>query len=251
MLWGFVWFRMGVNSAGVQNRIGAIFFISVNQVFGTMMPVVVLFPSQRPIVKRERAAGSYSASAAYISRLLSSIPLLYISLILLCVPGYWMIGFQANANNFFIYLLTVAVLTFTSLCLGACIGSAAPNFRMAALIVPLLTVLFVLFCGQMVNLDTVTPALRWIQYVSPIAWTQKALSQNEFSGLVFDCSVDDIGCIPTGETALAVYKLDGIGLWTCIGINFAMGVGLLLLGYYMYKRTTRPAIRLEAIRKHN
>lgn len=95
------------------------------------------------------------------------------------------------------------------------------------------------------SLDSLPVVLRWIQYISPIAYSNKALSQNEFNGLNFSvCSTR--GCIKqTGAEILSQYGLDNISLWTSVGINVAIMIGLTLLGYAFFQRTSRPSEMLQ------
>jgi energy-coupling factor transporter ATP-binding protein EcfA2 len=58
---GFIFFRLGNSTAGIQSKIGFLFFITINQTFGVISPFVNKFVPQRPLVKRERAAGTYRA----------------------------------------------------------------------------------------------------------------------------------------------------------------------------------------------
>ena len=79
---------------GNQNRLGAFFFICINQTFVNVLPTILVFPEQRQIMKRERAAGTYRASSAYLAKVLSTLPVTYIGALILALPVYWMIGLQ-------------------------------------------------------------------------------------------------------------------------------------------------------------
>ena len=57
----------------------------------------------------------------------------------------------------------------------------APNPQIGQLMVPMIVVIFMLFSGLLINIDSITIALRWIQWISPITYTYKALNQNEFT----------------------------------------------------------------------
>ena len=102
---GFVFFRVTLDSAGVQNRIGVLFFICVNQTFGIVMPALSVFPLQRLIIKRERASGSYRSSSAFMAKIISTVPLTIAGALLLVLPVYWMIGLQPFASKYLLFIL--------------------------------------------------------------------------------------------------------------------------------------------------
>jgi ABC-type multidrug transport system permease subunit len=80
----------------VQSRIGILFFMVINQSFGVVMPQINVFPAEREIMKRERAAGSYRASSAFLAKFLSSRPLSLLGSVVLSAPIYWMVGLQVS-----------------------------------------------------------------------------------------------------------------------------------------------------------
>jgi ABC-type multidrug transport system permease subunit len=93
---GFLFFNLSNDQSGIQNRLGVLFFVAVNQTFGVIMPTIAVIPLQRNIIKRERSAGTYRASSAYLAKLLSSLPLTYVAALIVTVPLYWMVGFQVR-----------------------------------------------------------------------------------------------------------------------------------------------------------
>lgn len=87
------------------------------------MPIIGVFPFQRQIIKRERAAGTYRASSAYLAKAASTVPLLIIGSLILTIPVYWMVGLQAVASKYLIFIFLVTLHALTANALGLCIGS--------------------------------------------------------------------------------------------------------------------------------
>lgn len=111
---GFIFFRMPLDYAGAMDRFGLFFFICVNQTFGVVMPTLAIFPEQRRIIKRERSAGSYRSSSAYIAKAISTIPLTLAGALLLAVPIYWMAGLQADVGKYFTFIAIVVVQSLSA-----------------------------------------------------------------------------------------------------------------------------------------
>ncbi len=73
-------------------RNGVIFFVTMNQIFGTMS-TLELFIRERKIFIHENSNGFYRVSVYFISKLLCDvIPMRLVPLIGFCVISYFMIG---------------------------------------------------------------------------------------------------------------------------------------------------------------
>jgi hypothetical protein len=111
---GFIFFRMPLTYAGSMDRLGLFFFICVNQTFGVVMPTLSVFPDQRRIIKRERSAGSYRSTSAYIAKAISTLPLTLAGALLLAVPIYWMAGLQADVGRYFTFIVIIVIHSLTA-----------------------------------------------------------------------------------------------------------------------------------------
>lgn len=158
---GFLFFQVGMTPAGIQDRLGVLFFICVNQTFGVVMPTINLFPAQKLIIKRERAAGTYRASSAFLAKFVSSLPLTYAGALILAIPVYWMIGLQKVASKYLTFICIVLVHSHTANALGLMIGAAVPSAQVGQILGPLIIVVMLLFGGQLLNLDSVPVLFRW------------------------------------------------------------------------------------------
>jgi ATP-binding cassette subfamily G (WHITE) protein 2 len=103
---------------GVKNRLGAIFFIVTNQVFGSLS-ALDLFIKERPLFQHENVSGYYHVSTYFMSKILCDIiPLRTIPSILFSVIAYFMIGFQRTVVKYFIFFFGIFCTTIcaSSLC---------------------------------------------------------------------------------------------------------------------------------------
>ena len=236
---------MPLNQAGVQNRIGVFFFLCINLTFGNVMPTIGVFPEQRQIIKRERASGSYRASSAYLAKFVSSLPLVLTGALLMAIPVYWMLGLTNNESEYFTFICITVVHAMAANSLGLMISSFVPNAKVGQILGPLIIIVFLLFGGQLVNLDTVSPVFRWIQWLSIITYSNKAYNQNEFIGLTFSCSGPSTQCYTTGEQVLEAFGLLNPSLWYCVLINCCLMIAFTFLGFLFFSRTSAPLLRLQ------
>ena len=245
---GFIFFRLPLTDSGIQDRLGVLFFICVNQTFGTVMPTINVFPDQKIIIKRERAAGTYRSISGFLSKFISTLPLVYAGALILSFPVYWMIGLQNDVAKYFIFILIILVQSHTANALGVAIGSWVRSARVGQIIAPLIIVVFLIFGGQFVNLENAPPSLKWIQYISFISFSNKALAQNEFNGLTFNvsCPSNPNGCQTSGSDILKRFALDTPSLWYCVLINVALSIAYMIIGAIGFSKTTAPLMRLSS-----
>jgi ABC-type multidrug transport system permease subunit len=209
-----------------------------------MMPALAVLPLQRKIIKRERACGAYRSSSAFLAKVVATIPLTMITALLYGIPIYWMVGLQPTAAKYFTFLVILVVHALSSNALGLAVGAGVPNVPIGQIVGPLIVTVLLLFGGPLVNLDQVPHVFRWMQWVSIVAYSNKALAQNEFKGLSFECQPGAV-CYSDGSQALETFKLTNPGLWESTAINAAIGLGLVILGFVLFNRTSRPPSKLK------
>ncbi|XP_016118761.1 ATP-binding cassette sub-family G member 2-like, partial [Sinocyclocheilus grahami] len=111
---GVIFFGVKDNSSGIQNRIGVLFFITVNQCFSAVSSAE-LFIAERNLFVHEYISGYYRVSVYFLSKILSDILTLRTipAFIFSCV-AYWMIGLKASAEPFFIFLFSIILVSYTA-----------------------------------------------------------------------------------------------------------------------------------------
>ena len=214
------------------------------------MPTIALFTLQRSIIKRERAAGTYRCSSAYIAKMLAQIPLVFISTAIFALPVYWMMGLQNDAGKYLTFLVILGTHTLAATMLGIAISSGVPNVRVGQIIGPLIIVVFLIFGGQLVNLDSTPVVFRWIKWISIIFYSYTALVQNELVGLSFKCPPQslkfDPNCTISGESVVRDFSLNPLdSLWYNVIINACICVSFIMIGYFLFRWRSKPLMKLR------
>nr|XP_039270074.1 broad substrate specificity ATP-binding cassette transporter ABCG2-like [Styela clava] len=169
---------------GVQNRLGVLFFISTNLLFGATL-VIDNFIKEREIFIHEHVSGYYSVFAYFIAKVLADlIPLRTISPIIFCSITYWMVGFKADPGTFFVFLLTVVLAGYSAVGIGLFYSSTFQP-PVGQLVMVLTFIFTIIFSGLLINVDSVMPWLSWLKYLSVARYSLVALSINEMRGRVF------------------------------------------------------------------
>ncbi|XP_026554132.1 ATP-binding cassette sub-family G member 2-like [Pseudonaja textilis] len=226
------------DATGIQNRVGALFFLATNQVLNSIT-TVELFITEKRIFIHEYISGYYRVSAYFFSKLIADMmPMRTLPGIILTSLNYFTIGFKPVLASFFIMMLTIILIAYASSSLALAVATGQNITSVANLLINICFVFMIVFSGILVNLTTITPSLLWLEYFSIPRYGLNALQINEFTGLRFcnetpegvnvTCVSTTAFTVCTGEDYL---EMQGIGttawdLWqnhvalTCMTIIF-------------------------------
>lgn len=238
---GMIYFQLDNSKEyGIQNRIGAFFFLIMQQVFGNMS-AIELFIRERNIFVHESASGFYRVSAYFVSKSFCDLlPMRTIPSLFYCTITYWMIGLKANASAFFLYTLTLLLTTYTATGLAFAISSTVSIAGIATLLIAMCYVIMMIFSGLLVNIESLPVWLQWIQYLSIFRYSQNALSIIELKGTKF-CGTNDMNMTICTDDGTAYLEVQGIdysvwGFWQNEVALFCMTMGLLCIAYIQLRR---------------
>ncbi|XP_029027566.1 broad substrate specificity ATP-binding cassette transporter ABCG2-like [Betta splendens] len=208
---GAIFFGVKNDQSGIQNRFGALFFIIVNQCFGSLSSAE-LFISERKIFTHEYISGYYRLSVYFLSKVLSDIlTLRTIPPIVFSCVAYFMIGLKPTAEAFFLFTFTVILAAYTATAMALAISADQTVVAIANIFMTIACVFMMIFAGLLVNLPSIVSWLAWLKYLSIPRYGLTALEINEFRGLKFCEGMNGInatGIICTGEQFLTNQGVD-------------------------------------------
>ncbi|CAB1327291.1 unnamed protein product [Coregonus sp. 'balchen'] len=202
------------DQSGIQNRIGALFFITTNQCFSTLS-AAELFITERKLFVHEYISGYYRVSVYFLSKILSDIiTLRTIPAIIFSCVVYFMIGFKATPAAFFIFMFTVTLVAYTATAMTMAISADQSVVALANIFMTISFVFMMIFSGLLVNLPSIMDWLAWLKYLSIPRYGLTALEINEFVGLKF-CEDPAVRATCTGEQYLDYLGIEYTtwGLW--------------------------------------
>jgi len=162
---GLCWFQMPQREEFVDDRAGFLFFAITYWVFDSMYAAMLAFPSEKRIIDKERASGSYHLSAYFLAKTFSEVPCrLLMPCIYICIT-YWMAGMNPAASAFFGHGATVLFAVLVGECLGLLIGATVPDFERAVVVMTLVSLSLMLTGGFFVQ--NIPSFFSWVQYLSP------------------------------------------------------------------------------------
>ncbi|NWZ82315.1 ABCG2 protein, partial [Poecile atricapillus] len=185
---GAIFFGLEENSAGLQNRVGAMFFLTTNQCFSSVS-AVELFVVEKKIFIHEYISGYYRTSAYFIAKLMADlIPIRTVPSIIFTCIVYFMLGkygLKPTVEAFFTMMFTLMMVSYTATSMALAIAAGQSVVAIANLLMTVAFVFMIIFSGLLVNLTSVMSWLSWLKYFSIPRYGMTALQINEMTGLNF------------------------------------------------------------------
>uniref|UniRef100_A0A9J7Y4K6 Broad substrate specificity ATP-binding cassette transporter ABCG2 n=1 Tax=Cyprinus carpio carpio TaxID=630221 RepID=A0A9J7Y4K6_CYPCA len=219
---GAIFYGVKDNQSGIQNRFGVLFFITTNQCFSTLS-AAELFITERKLFIHEYTSGYYRVSVYFLSKILSDIiTQRTVPTILFTCVVYFMIGLKPTVAAFFIFMLTVILVSCAAVSMTMAISADQSVVAVANIFMTISFIFMMIFSGLLVNLKSIMDWLSWLKYLSIPRYGLVALEINEFVGLKFCGNVSAVMSSPaadilmcTGEQHLTFQGIDysSWGLW--------------------------------------
>ncbi|OWZ16728.1 ABC transporter [Phytophthora megakarya] len=212
----------------------SVMFVSMGQ-----SSQIATYMADREIFYKQRGANFFRTGTYVLANSASQIPLALVETIIFGSLVYWLCKFDADFTLFIIFEI---VLFFTNLAMGSWfffLSSVGPNANVVTPLGMCSILVFVIFAGFIVTKDQIPDYLIWAHWISPMSWSVKALSINQYRSESMDvCVYDDIDyCAKYGMT-MGKYYLDLFGIdteksWVVYGIIYsaAIYVVFMLLSY--------------------
>ncbi|XP_068583251.1 broad substrate specificity ATP-binding cassette transporter ABCG2d [Cebidichthys violaceus] len=219
---GAIFFGVKDDQSGMQNRMGVLFFITVNQCFSTVS-AAELFIIERKLFVHEYISGYYRVSVYFLSKILSEITLHTITSVIFSCIVYFMIGLKSTAAPFFIFTLTVTLVGYTATAMTMAISADQSIVALANIYMTITFVFMMIFSGLLVNLPSMNDWLAWLRYFSIPRYGFAALQISEFVGLKFcdEAMIRNSNMSPAGTNS----SVSTVGL-TCTGEQYLDYLGI-------------------------
>jgi len=179
---GLIFKNAALNQGGIQNRMGALFFILI---FLTLMSLSSLpvWKEDRLLFIRERANRVYGTNAYFVSTVLFDIlPMRVVPPFLFGFITYGMIGLNEGGELNLLAFVVVLILTnIVATCLCMAIGVCSRRVADANAVASLCFLTSILFGGFLLNKDEIPSSFRWLAAASFISRGYEALVVNEFA----------------------------------------------------------------------
>lgn len=205
-----------------------------------MFTALTAFPSEREIILKERASGSYHLSAYFMAKTTADAPVRLILPFLYVCVSYWMAGID---DRFSVFIGTVGC---TLLCvlsgeaIGLFIGAAIYDLQKAMTVLTVSALALMLLGGFFV--ESVPSFIEWAKYISPFKYAFDASLQ-----IIFDRDVpcDGSGALEQLCGASDTGVADAAAVRAFIGIQGGLGfnIGMLIVLSFLPRYFAYYALR--------
>jgi hypothetical protein len=235
-----LWWQQTNRLSLLNDRLGAIYFILM--IVGLFFPAwkaLLTFPTERAVILRERASGSYRLSAYFIAKSLNEIPFLWEIPLILVTISYFAVGLNLTPEAFFIFFCLILLSAWTGASMGLFVSAiSGHNMNRGITVMTIVTLLVYLNGGYYIT--HYPDWIEWMKYLSYIKFSMDAMLINEFSGTIWQVesvcgllgNLNEVNVTEvSGEVILENYPL----LFNNVGVNavviFGYGVLFRLLGF--------------------
>ena len=201
VLVGTVFLQIGTTTASVEKRLPALFFVVVNQGTFGAISTVNLFPSERSIILRQRAAGNVAAFPYFFTKATAEMLWKLPFPILFSIVTYFLIGFQPTAERFFAFLAAVVLSFLTGMAVAMAVGAVSRAADIASLSLPFIMELSRLFAGFFLPMSEQHIGLQWLDYLSYYFYGFAAAAHNEMDNLLITDCVQAALPVATGNAS--------------------------------------------------
>ncbi|XP_059374085.1 broad substrate specificity ATP-binding cassette transporter ABCG2-like isoform X1 [Carassius carassius] len=169
----------------LQNRTGAFFFLVINMVFGNLS-AVELFISERVLFIHENSSGFYRTSVYFLSKVFADlIPNRILPVFIFSAIPYFMMGLKPEVEAFFLYCLTMSMVSLSAVSLAFLVSASVSSFAMANILIAMPYVFMMVFGGFLVNLNSMLSWMSWLKWASIFRYGYNALAIIELKNQVF------------------------------------------------------------------
>ncbi|BFZ59965.1 ATP-binding cassette transporter snq2 [Saitoella coloradoensis] len=203
-LTGVAYWQVNNSISAMQQRVFAIFQ-------ATVLPALILsqveprYDISRMIFNRESSSKMYSQFAFASSMVIAEIPYSIICAVAYFIAFYYPAGFNYNSDRAGYQFFIILIDEFFSVTLGQAIAAVTPNAFIAALLNPLLLVIFATFCGVTIPQPNLPHFYKEFVYnIDPFTRLIGGMLVTELHDLPVRCSDVELArfLAPAGQTCL-------------------------------------------------
>ena len=141
---------------------GFLFFCCITTLMTHMQGNLLAFQEERPVFLREQANKMYHVSPYFFSKMVTELPVLIFQPLLWTVIIYFGVGLTVTAEKFWIFYVTMFLLSICASSFGYFVSSLFSSEENALGIAPVILMPLMLFSGFFSNAGSYPDWIGWI-----------------------------------------------------------------------------------------
>jgi len=170
-----------------MTHFGSITQIAIGGMFGAAQPLLLKFPLEAALFKREYSGGAYGATSYFLSKMVVELPK---SFIVSCVTWFVSYYLMALEGPIIYYILILWLTGLAASSTALVVGCLSSNVEVALQASPAIFVPQILFAGFFIKSNQIPAVLRWVQYLCSLRYGINMLLITEFAAPTTDSWTD-------------------------------------------------------------
>eukprot|EP00977_Amphora_coffeiformis_P019959 scaffold7703_cov185-Amphora_coffeaeformis.AAC.1 len=165
---GVLWFQMEYSERNVNDIRSYYFFTMTFWVFDSMFNALTAFPTERTVILKERASGSYHLSAYFLAKTTSDAPVRLLLPFIYMTVSFWMIGVDRRVPVFVGTIGCTLLSVLAGEAIGLLVGASIYDLQKAITTMTVGTLALMLLGGFFV--ENIPDFIEWAKFLSPFKY---------------------------------------------------------------------------------
>lgn len=238
ILLGLLFINFGDNGSKTINNVGYMLVSAVYLYYTSMMPAIVRFPSELPVLQKEQFNNWYSLRTYYAAFLVSNLPTQALFVLVYCSVSYFLSNQPLDWYRFLMFLAIATLSSFTAESIGLIIGTTVNPIN-GTFLGAIITAVMLAFAGFLLLFSHMSTFFYYLSYLSYMRYSLEGMvhSLYGFNREKLSCPEELIYChyrVP--EKILVELSMQEGRYWidiTILAVNFIV---LRIIVYCTLKR---------------
>lgn len=174
-----------------------------------LLSVLFVVPRDFAVMLREHLNGLYRINAYMPATIITDTPVQIVMPCIYCTIVYWSVGLNRDSSTTLMFYAMMILLSNIGSSVAFFLSAATGSLSSSLQIAPAIFIPNVMFSGFVLDLDSITWVLRWVQYVTFLKYAWAVVTYNELHGLTLSCeSETPAQCqFSSGDDVLKYYNI--------------------------------------------
>lgn len=238
VLLGLLFLDAGDDGSKTISNVGYLLVSAVYLCYTSMMPAVLRFPSELPVLKKEQFNNWYNLRTYYAAYMVANVPVQVMFAVVYCSVSYFLSSQPLDWNRFLMFVAIAVMTTLTAESLGLVLGTTVNPIN-GTFLGAIGTAMLLAFAGFLVLFNHMPSFLYYVSYFSYLRYSLEGFVQSVygFNRAQLNCPQEAIYChYKVPKTILTELAMTDGKYWLDIVLLVVHFVVFRIIAYCTLKR---------------